>query len=350
MTYPTAFVVDKNNVSKGANWWQTPNGTGPFKLQTWTANKSFILARNTLYYGDIAKIASVEYKLWAGVPERLFETGDIDATGVSLPYIDEVMDKSGPYLSQLTITPELSFSYIGFNCAKPPFNDPKVRQAFCMAVDKDKLVSLVFNNMMDKANGILPAEMPGHNSGLQGLEFNPQKALALIKQSTYGDVSKLPAITLTTSGYGGAVGSNLEALVNEWRTNLGVEVTIREIDPERFLYHTKDELDNMFDSGWSADYPHPQDFLDLLFASNTASNYGGYSNPAVDALLQKAAAELDSAKSLALYQQAEQMIVSDAAVLPLWFGKEYTLVKPNIHGYTPNAMGEVKLNQVTIDK
>ena len=350
LTYPTAFVVDKNNVSKGATWWRLPNGTGPFKLQTWTQNTSFILARNSLFYGDVAKVASVEYKLWAGVPERLYETGDIDAADVSLPYIDEITDPAGPYLSQLTITQELSFSYVGFNCTKPPFDDPKVRQAFSMAVDKDKLVSLVFKSMMDKANGILPPDMPGYNAQLQGLDFNPQQALELIKESKYGSVANLPPIVLTTSGYGGAVGSYLEALVNEWRTNLGVEVTIRQIDPERFIYFTKDELDNMFDSGWSADYPHPQDFLDLLFASNTPNNYGGYSNPAVDALLIKAAAEQDSAKSLALYQQVEQLLVNDAAVLPLWFGKNYSLVKPNVHGYIPNAMGEVKLNEISIDK
>ena len=350
LTYPTAFVVDKNNVNKGATWWKLPNGTGPFKLQNWVANKSFILARNPLYYGDVAKVASVEYQLWSGVPERLYETGDIDATGVSLPYIDEVTDSAGPYLTQLTVTPDLSFSYIGFNCTKPPFDDPKVRQAFSMAVDKDKLVSLVFKSMVDKADSILPPDMPGYNSQLQGLEFNPQQALALIKESKYGSVSNLPPIVLTTSGYGGPVSSYLEALVNEWRTNLGVEVTIRQIDPERFIYFTKDELDNMFDSGWSADYPHPQDFLDILFASNTTNNYGGYSNPAVDDLLVKAGTEQDSAKSLALYQQVEQMLVNDAAVLPLWFGKEYTLAKPNVHGYTPNVMGEVKLNEVSIDK
>ena len=350
LTYPTAFVVDKNNVNQGTDWWKQPNGTGPFKLQTWVPNTSFILARNPLYYGDVAKVASVEYKLWAGVPERLYETGDIDATDVSLPYIDEVTDPAGPYLSQLTVTPELSFSYIGFNCTKPPFDDPKVRQAFSMAVDKNKLVSLLFSDMVDKADGILPPDMPGYNTQLQGLEFNPQQALELIKESKYGSVANLPPIVLTTSGYGGAVGSYLEALVNEWRTNLGVEVTIRQIDPERFLYDTKDELDNMFDSGWSADYPHPQDFLDILFASNTENNYGGYSNPAVDDLLAQADTEQDNAKSLALYQQVEQIIVSDAAVLPLWFGKEYTLVKPNVHGYTPNVMGEVKLNEVSIDK
>jgi len=350
LTYPTAFVVDRNNVSKGTDWWKTPNGTGPFKLKTWVANTSFILERNDLYYGDVAKLAEIDYKLWAGVPERLYETGDIDATGVSLPYIDEVTDPAGQYLSQLTISPELSFSYIGFNCAKPPFDDANIRQAFSMAIDKDKLVSLVFDGTVQKADGILPPGMPGYNSQLKGLEFNPQKALDLIKASKYGSVANLPPIVITVAGYGGGIGSDLEAIINEWRQNLGVEVTVRQIDPERFLYNTKDELDNMYESGWSADYPHPQDFLDILFASNTSDNYGGYNNPAVDDLLAKAGVEPDNAKSLAIYQQVEQMLVNDAACIPLWFGKDYTLVKPNVQGYTLNAMGYVNLNEVSISK
>ena len=350
LTYPTAFVVDRNNVNKGADWWKTPNGTGPFKFKSWVPNTSFVLERNDAFYGDVAKVASVEYKLWAGVPERLYETGDIDATDVSLPYIDEVTDPAGQYLSQLTITPELSFSYIGFNCTKPPFDDPDIRQAFSMAIDKTKLASLVYDNTVQKADGILPPGMPGYNPQLKGLDFDPQKALDLIKASKYGDVSRLPPIVITVEGYGGGIGSDLESIINEWRQNLGVEVTVRQIDPERFLYFTKDELDNMYESGWSADYPHPQDFLDILFASNTSDNYGGYSNPAVDDLLAKAGVEPDNAKALVMYQQVEQMLVNDAACIPLWFGKDYTLVKPNVHGYTPDAMGMVRLNEVSISK
>jgi oligopeptide transport system substrate-binding protein len=203
---------------------------------------------------------------------------------------------------------------------------------------------------MQKADGILPPDIPGYNSQLKGLEFNPQQALELIRASQYGDVSKLPTVTITTAGYGGAISSYLEAIVNEWRQNLGVEVTVRQIDPERFLYHMEDELDEMYDTGWIADYPHPQDFLETLFASNAQNNYGGYSNLEVDALLEKADVEPDSAKSLTVYQQAEQILVDDAACLPLWFGKNYVLVKPNVKGYNPTAMGYPKLNEVSISK
>ena len=182
-----AFVVDKNNVDKGSNWWRQPNGTGPFKLKQWQANTSLVLERNSLFYGEMAKVASVEFKLWAGVPMRLYETGDIDVTDVSLDYIDEVTDKSGSYYTQLITVPELSYYYIGFNCNKPPFDDANVRRAFSMAIDKTKLVSLVYRDMMEKADGILPPGMPGYNSQLQGLDFNPQQALELIKESKYGE-------------------------------------------------------------------------------------------------------------------------------------------------------------------
>lgn len=350
LTYPTAFVVDRNNINKGANWWKQPNGTGPFKLGKWEENASIILQRNALYYGDMAEISSVEYKLWAGVPMRLYETGEIDITGVSLSYIDQVTDKAGSYFSQLTITPELSFTYIGFNCTKPPFDDVNIRRAFSMAVDKEKLVSLVYANMVEKADGILPPGMPGYNAQLKGLEYDPEEAIELIAASKYGDVSNLPPIVITTAGYGGGIGSSLESIINEWRENLGVEVTVRQIDPERFLYHTKDELDNMYESGWVADYPHPQDFLDILFASNIPNNYGGYSNDEVDSLLMKAGMESDNTESLVMYQQVEQMLVDDAACLPLWFGKNYVLVKPYIQGYDLTPMGYPELNKISINR
>jgi oligopeptide transport system substrate-binding protein len=346
----TAFVVDKNNVAEGRNWWKQPNGTGPFKLKEWAENTSFVLERNPLFYGEMATLATVNFKLWSGVPMRMYETGEIDVTGVSLSYLDLVLDQSGDYYNQLSIRPELSFYYIGFNCTKPPFDDANIRRAFSMAIDKTKLVTLVYRDMMEKADGILPPGMPGYNSQLKGNDFNPQQALELIKNSKYGDVNNLPPITLTTSGYGGGISSYLEAIIHEWREYLGVEVTVRQIDPERFLYHTSEELDEMYDSGWIADYPHPQNFLEVLFKSNSEYNWGKYSNPAVDALLTEAGIETDNAQSLIIYRQIEQMLVDDAACLTLWFGENYLLIKPYVTGYTPTAMGYVKLNRVSVNR
>jgi oligopeptide transport system substrate-binding protein len=149
-------------------------------------------------------------------------------------------------------------------------------------------------------------------------------------------------------GWGGLISPELEALVYQWRQNLGVEVKVRQLEPLRFFYHLREEKDEMFDMGWIADYPHPQDFLEILFSTGAENNDGGYSNPDFDALLEAAAAEPDYEQSLALYQQAEQILVDDAACLPLCFGVNYMLVKPYVSGYQLNLLGFAMLNKVSV--
>ena len=348
LTYPTAFVVDRANVESDREWWQQPNGTGPFKLKEWEEENLLVLEKNELYYGELAKVNSVAFQLWGGVPMNMYETGEIDVTGVSLSYIDKVTDKAGPFYQELQVIPELSFGYIGFNTTRPPFDDANLRRAFSQAIDKDKLVSLVFKDMVQRADGILPPGMPGFNKDLSGLGFDVNKAKELIA-SRYGSVSGLPPITITTSGWGGLISQGLEAIIQEWRQNLGVEVKVRQLEPQRFLYYLKQEKDEMFFIGWVADYPHPQNFLDVLFHTGVDNNYGEYSNPEVDALLERAGVEPDDDLSLALYQQAEQKLVDDAGCIPLWFGQNHILVKSYIEGYDLNPMGFAMLNKVSIE-
>jgi len=348
LTYPTAFVVDRSNVELGGEWWRQPNGTGPFKLKEWNENNLLVLERNDLYHGELAKVNSVGFQLWGGVPMNMYETDEIGVTSVYLDYIDKVTDKSGPFYQELQVVPELSFFYVGFNASKPPFDDVNLRRAFSQAIDKDKLVSLVYKGTVQRADGILPPGMPGFNKDLSRLSFDVNKAKELVTNSRYGSVSKLPPITITTSGWGGLISPALEATIEEWRRNLGVEVTVRQLEPQRFLYHLKEEKDEMYFIGWIADYPHPQDFLDVLFHTDVDNNYGEYSNPEVDALLEEAGVELDTDRSLALYQQAEQKLVDDAACIPLWSGQNHILVKPYVKGYGLNPMGYAMLNKVSI--
>ena len=105
----------------------------------------------------------------------------------------------------------------------------------------------------------------------------------------------------------------------------------------------------MYYLGWVADYPHPQNFLDVLFHTGADNNNGEYSNPEVDRLLEMAGVEPDYELGLVLYQQAEQKLVEDAACLPLLFGQNYVLVKPYVKGYHLNAMGFAWLNNVSIE-
>ncbi len=350
MAYPTSFVIDKANVASGANWWQHPNGTGPFKLQQWQQDKLVVLQRNDSYYGDKARLAQVSFQLYGGDPMNLYQQGNIDVSYVNPAYMGLVTDPSNSISKELQAYPELSFYYIGFNTSVPPFDDAKVRQAFCYAVDKARVIGLATNNVMSPAYGILPPGMPGYNSSLQGLQFDSQKAKDLIAASKYGDVSKFPPIVFTTSGYGNDISGILGGVIASWKQNLGVDVTVRQLEPPNYLYSLSKEKNNLYDQGWIADYPDPQDFLDVLFGTGAQYNTGGYSNPTLDALLKSASTQPDVATRLKMYDDAETMIVGDAAVLPLYFGRSYVVVKPYVKNYVLSPLGYPFLNQVSIQK
>jgi len=281
---------------------------------------------------------------------NLYQLGTIDVTYVNSAYMGLVTDPGSSMSRELQAYPELSLYYIGFNTAVPPFDDANVRRAFCYAVDKAKVVALSTDNVMAPAYGILPPGMPGYNAGLQGLTFDPQKAKSLIAASKYGDVSKFPPVVLTTAGYGNDISGLLGGVIAGWRENLGVEVTVRQLEPQNFLYSLNQEKNNLFDQGWIADYPDPQDFLEVLFRTGAQYNTGGYSNPTFDSMLTSASVQPDVNARLKMYDDAESIVVGDAAVLPLYFGRSYVVVKPYVKNYALSPLGFPFLNQVSIQK
>jgi oligopeptide transport system substrate-binding protein len=350
LAYPTAFVVDQANVDSGANWWRKPNGTGPFKLKEWKTGQQLVLERSQTYCGEPAKLTQVVFHFSTDEPMALYETGQIDVAPVSTRYIDEVNDETNPLHQELAVTPELSLYYIGFNTAKPPFDDANVRRAFCLAVNKEHIAKVILRDMVSEAEGILPPGMPGYNQTLEGLDYDVQRAKDFIAGSKYGDVSNLPPITLTTEGYGNYIPGYLGAIIQEWQQNLGVQVSVRQLEPQAFLYDLKQEKDEMFVLGWVADYPDPHDFLDILFHTGSENNMFEYSNHSLDVLLDQAAIEQNSTVRLAMYQQAEQIVVDDAPCLPLFHGTNYIVVKPYVKDYGLSALGVPDLSAVYIDK
>ncbi|MCL2140789.1 MAG: peptide ABC transporter substrate-binding protein [Dehalococcoidia bacterium] len=348
LTYPTAYALDKKNVESGKDWWKKPNGTGPFKLYSYVEEKQLVLEHNSLYYGNKAKLNKVIFKLLAGIPINMYEAGEIDVADVSIAFYDRVTDASGSFSSQLVLTPSLSLTYLGFDITKAPFDDPLIRQAFSIAVDKEKIAKLMFRDVVAATGGILPPGMPGYNTSLTTLSYSVEDAKTLIAQSKYGSAANLPEIVVTVSGYGGTIPSDLEAIIFDWNTVFGIEIQVRQIDPMLYNYNLQQEKDNMYYWGWIADYANPQNFLEVLFSTGATYNIGGYSNPQVDSLLSQAASSVAINTSLALYQQAEQLIINDVACIPLWAGIEMQLVKSYVKGYQMNALGLVPLNEVYV--
>ena len=350
LTYPTTFVVDRDNVQAGDGWWRRPGGTGPFVLEEWIPGNVLVLKRNEHYYAELAKVERVVFHLLAGVPMVMYERDEIDVTSVYQNYIDMVEDTASSFNSERELTPELSFYYVGFNNNNAPFDDVNIRRAFCHAVDKERIISLILRGMVAEAEGILPPGMPGYNAGLEGLDFDLRKAKELIAASKYGDPANFPPITITVPGYGNNISEYLGAIIEDWRKNLGVEVSVRQLESDNFMYHIEEERDEIFMLGWVADYPDPYNFLDDLFHSGSENNSFSYNNPEVDELLAAAAIEQDAALRLTMYQQIEKQIVDEAPCLPFSFGMNYVLVKPYVKDYVINPMGIADLRRVYIER
>lgn len=354
LTYPTAFVVDRENVEGPAQpWTDQPNGTGPFRLAEYQLDFRIVLERNEAYYGTPRPaLERVNFMLAIGSPMTMYETGELDAVPVSLADIERVSDPSNPLNKELSTTPVLSISYIGFNVQKPPFDDQKVRQAFNYAIDKDKYVEVVLKNMQAQAKGILPPGMPGYNENLKGYPYDPERARRLIAESRYGDVSNLPETTLNISGGGGAAAGQVATIVEMYKQNLGVDIAVQQTEWATYLWDLRAHRYQMFGvtAGWIADYPDPQDFLDILFHSESRNNDTGYSNPKVDSLLEEARGEQDFDKRVELYQQAEEMILDDAPIVPLTHNADYWLTKPYVEGMIYPPVIIPKLKYVSISK
>lgn len=344
----TAFVVNKKDASKGGiDWTGQPDGTGPFVLSEWRHGELMVLTRNDHYYRGAPKLEKINVLLGVAAtqPMNQYESGVIDITDVPLGDIDRVSDKTNPLSSELSVVPELSTTYVGFNVKMKPFDDPKIRQALAHAIDKAKVAEVKFQEKVRKANGMVPPDMPGFTNGSDVQGFDLTLARQLIAESTYKDAKNVPRITIYTPD-----DSLAELLYQVFRQGLGIDVEIRQVDWQDFLTGINQHQFQSFVLSWAADYPDPQNFLEVLFASNGPDNYSGYSNEAVDQKLSEAAIERDPAKRATLYQEVEEQILSDSPVIPLFHNVRYVLIKKYVQGIKVTPMGILTLRNAWISK
>ncbi len=193
LTMPVAFVLDQKNVESGANWYRTPNGTGPYKLSRWDSFQLMVYDANQDYYLGAPTIPQIVVELFSGVGIRLFESGEIDMTGVSSSDVARVLDPADPLHPDLYSGVSLCTEYVVFDVTQPPFDDAKVRQAFSIAFDRQKFIDVVNNGVGIPAKGIYPPALPGYDVNLQGLSYDPAKARQLLADSKYGGATGLPA-------------------------------------------------------------------------------------------------------------------------------------------------------------
>jgi ABC-type transport system substrate-binding protein len=349
LTYPTAFVVDQRQIEGNPRrWTQKPNGTGPFKLKEWRLGEQIILEANDKFYNGAPKLSQIRFELSGGSGLVEYEDGNIDITGVGLDDLERIQDPADRLNAEYIQVPRQSLDYIGFNTNVAPFDDPKVRQAFALSVDRAKIAEVILKSAIPVADGILMPGVPGYTETDQTFPYDPDRAKELLAESKYaGD---LPEITLAESGAGGTVGPTTEAIVQYWKDNLDVEVKIQQAEAGTFFSDIDQGRYQMFHLGWIMDYPDPEDILDILFHSTSRQNNTRYTNPEIDALLESARVQRDPEARIETYQQVEQKLLEEAVWVPMFYDTTHALVKPYVKNFKFPPMVIERYKDVEVDR
>lgn len=340
-----ASVVQQSEVGQGGDWWRSPNASGPFGVTKWDAGQQLVLGANKNYLPDPPMLKTVTFLFGAGAsdPLTLYERNQIDIAPVPDDAVDRIQAENSPERAQIVVTPQLSESYVLINPNIAPFNDINVRKALIMAFDRAKIATVTYDGHVQVAKGIVPAGLQGSDWAATMPDYDPAAAKALLAQTAV-DARSRP-LTFYTSGDYAPVAMKLQ-----YEANLGIKADVVQLEFQDYINDITARKLPVLTLDWVADYPDPSDFLRTLFYSTSTENYIGYNNPAVDKLLDQASAEQDATKRSALYEEAQQKIIDDAVVIPVYDDVQYQVIKPYVHGLDVTSIGLLGLESVWIAK
>jgi len=233
------------------------------------------------------------------------------------------------------------------NNTLPPFDDPNVRKAFLLAIDRDIYLERLMRNLDLPALTLFPPALPGYTSEHAVPTYDPDAARAALAASKYA--GNMPEVIIESSGFGVEAGNSVSALVEMWRKTLGVDVSVLLLDPINFTQAARENPAHMTITGWCADYADPQNFTEPLYRTGGEYNDAGYTNPAVDALIDQAGVEKDVTRRLAMYQEIEKMLLEDFAVIPLQHNVFDVLVRPRLQGFVLSPLNGAIIPYLSID-
>ena len=361
LAHPAAYFLDIVGLWGAApiqkKWVETPNFTeaenfvssGPFMMKSWTHQSEIVVVPNPNWYGQKPTLQEIHFSI-GGDPtanQASYEAGELDMLAANPPDVPRIKADAelGP---QVVTQPVLVFDYWGFDCTKGPTANAHFRRALSMAIDKDTMMATVYGGQGVVAGSPIPPGMPGHQPEI-GLKYDVTAAKAeldtALKELGYSDVSQVPTLSF---GFNTDAGHEIPSayMQEQWNKNLGIK---SELKGETFDQFVVDRPNNVFSiarNAWGADYPHPDNFLRALFQSESGNNDEGYKSPEFDALVAQAGAEPDAAKSIALYNQAQELLVNDApAVFTRWRISNYE-VRPWVQGVTGTGQDSVVIGDL----
>lgn len=345
-------------------------GTGPFFIKRVVDNQLVFLEKNPNYWGkDIHgnKLPYLDYIKFSFIKEKkaelnAFAKGELDFIyRLPLEMKEEVVDiedrlKPAYQNFQLQYLPSMTIQYYGFLHAGDIFNNKKVRQAFCYAVDREKLVKFTLRGSGYAANyGFVP---PGTSSfpyeEVKGYTYNPEKAQQLLAEAGYEKGMGFPKLTLQINSGGGRNEQVAEAVQRMLQEVLNIEVELLTVPWPQHTEAIESAKINFWRLGWIADYPDAENFLSLFHGKwvpddiqvKTYINSFRYKNKVFDEYLDKALKAVDESERNQWYVKADQVAIDDAVALPLFYDKDYRLLQPNVKNFPQNGMEYRNLKDV----
>ena len=303
------------------NWTRKPNGTGPYKMVEWRLNERIILEANDRYYLGAPTDRSASCSSSPAAPSLTqYENDEMDVAGIGMNDIERVQSTRDPLNKEYKTGPNLSISYIGFNTKTPPFDDPKVRQAFAMAIDREQIARVVLKNMPPVATGIMMPGLPGYNQQSQGSGLRPGSARKqLLAESKYGSAAGLGTVTMTEIGGGANVG----VATRRRSSRCGATTSASRCQSPR---RKRPASSTTWTAAGCRCSPSAGSWTTRTRRTSStccSTAPAARTTPATPTrrstpLSTQARTELGPTKRLQLYQQAEQIIIQDAPWIPLY--------------------------------
>jgi oligopeptide transport system substrate-binding protein len=237
---------------------------------------------------------------------------------------------------QLRSAPSLSLTYLGVDTTTPPFNDLRVRQAFGVAIDWERITSLGAFGGQVPAHALVPPGIPGAGDGNWWPAHDPAKARQLLADAGYPGGSGLPPIFFAAGGSG--IG---DAIAAELERELGMHVELDVIGGS--LDRLNSDPANIWLTGWIADYIGPNDFLGVLLQGDSSNNYGHWSSAAFDQAIAEALATRDATAAQAAYERAQAEVQREVPLVPLYVGTDYALARDGLLGAGDNGLGILRM-------
>lgn len=368
---PTSFFIDLLTMwvfdpvqkatieANGDQWTASPETyvcNGPFKITEMNMGESMVLEKNE-HYWDAENVTmekvTLRYILDTSTALTAYESGEVDGIR-NIPSSDYARLKAEN--AGIQSVPNYGTVYYNINCEKEPYNNPLVRKALNLAVDRQAIIDNVVQVDATPAYNFLA---PGYvvdgtditeGRSDRGLSPNadPEAAKAALAEAGYPDGEGFP--TLQLSYYSDdTVKKVVEAMAEMLETNLGIEVEITSNDWAIFYENVQKGNYEVAAMGWSADYTHPMSFLPLL-VTDDANNNSFYSNPEYDAMVEQIKAETDPAKAVELIKQAEDLVMDEYPFINLYYKANNFLMKDYVKGYYMLSNGNLCFKNASISK